>query len=625
MPAALILAAALAASLAQPVAADTRAVPDETALRYYAQQKQTARVEAETERLRRRHPGWQPPADLWTAEPGGEDEEVFWELFSAGRLAELRAALDARAKAEPGWQPSKVLRTRLAQRELRLSALDHAKAGRWTELAVLADARRTERDEADIELAWAVAEAFARTDRADEAAALLRRAMEAPGSGPDERRNTVLKAMALLPMAEVEPMLASAKPGEFDAIAIDITRARISARLHDEPNIAISAAELAAFAAYAEKAPEADQPGLVAWYAYKRRDFSEALAWFKRAIGRGGDAMIAHGLAHTLRELGLMREAEEVAYAWREPLVNNTLLFVDLLERDLTREIPPPIEPERLRRYAEVTAQTASGEGAQALAWYAYNNCQFDTALAWFSRAVAWFPKEATVYGYALALRRMKRQRAFIETVNRYDGLFPKVVDLLFQAPQDRPMPCEKAELAPFAEARGAPSGYLDLAGYGEGRVRRGQVPDPGDVAAGRHGTPAIRRSDFPIAVLMENDQRFAPSAGGLAEGASDPRWSGRPIGRPPTVARRVPGVGAMPYERFGFSLLPGFDGTDAPSDPTAAERPAPLGTLWSEQRNGPAPDDAAAAKAAPNPSPDARRAAPPARLSLSPVRTVQP
>ena len=128
--------------------------------------------------------------------------------------------------------------------------------------------------------------------------------------------------------------------------------------------------------------------------------------------------MIAHGLAHTLRRLGMVREAEEVAYAWREPLVNNVILFIDLLETDLTRQVPPYIEPERIARYAQVTLNTASGEGARALAWYAYNSCQFDAALEWFQRGVAWLPKEATVYGYALTLHASQGL-----TVTRTHGL----------------------------------------------------------------------------------------------------------------------------------------------------------------------------------------------------------
>ncbi|MCJ2032796.1 hypothetical protein [Methylobacterium sp. J-068] len=591
MRAALILALVacglIQAASAEPVAADR---PDDVALRYYAAQKRTDRVEAEIERLRRRHPGWQPPADLWTAEPGGEDEGPLWDLLGAGRLADLRAGLAERRRAEPGWTPSAALTRALARRDLRLEAVTLAKSARWIELARLVDARRADLDPGEAELGWAAAEAWGRTERGPEAFDWLKRMMVAPGLGPEERRVTLLRAMAFLPMGEVDRLVAQARPGEAEPIRIDLTRGRISAVLHDEAGQSVDVNDRIAFEAYAEAAPDPNQSALVAWLAYKGRDLPVALTWFKRAIARGGDAMVAHGLAHTLRELGLRREAEDVAYAWREPLVNNTLLFIDLLEGDLTREIPPAIEPERLTRYAQVTAATASGEGAQALAWYAYNNCQFDTALGWFKRAVAWFPKEATVYGYALTQRRLHQQRAFIETVNRYDGLFPKVVDLLFQPASDHPMPCEQAAARRVARpvAVAPTSGYLDLSAPNEpvAAGRRGRVPDPDDLGASAASTPQVRRSDFPVPVPMENDLRVAPS--GTASAVAELRWPARALGRPATIARRVPGVGAMPYERYGFSLKPAWNGEDGPSAPTAAEKPAPNGSLWADQHAAP-------------------------------------
>ena len=89
--------------------------------------------------------------------------------------------------------------------------------------------------------------------------------------------------------------------------------------------------------------------------------------------------------------------------------------------------------------------ETESGEGAQALAWYAYNTCQYPLALQWFERANAWLPKEATVYGYALALQRMRkadavpRHQSTVTTVS-----FPKVVALAFDDGTRRPPPaCE--------------------------------------------------------------------------------------------------------------------------------------------------------------------------------------
>ena len=175
--------------------------------------------------------------------------------------------------------------------------------------------------------------------------------------------------MAILRMKDVEELIAMAKVdsrgrNELDVIAIDITRGRISAYLHDERSEPIPEAELKSFEDYARKDKDPNQPGLAAWYYYKNKVFTQALEWFKFALESGGDSMIAHGLAHSLRELGMYRETEEVAYAWREPLVNNAILFIDILERDLTREIPTFIEPERLLRYAQVTMDNAAGEGA---------------------------------------------------------------------------------------------------------------------------------------------------------------------------------------------------------------------------------------------------------------------
>ncbi|MGO8610079.1 hypothetical protein ACC848_44830, partial [Rhizobium johnstonii] len=50
---------------------------------------------------------------------------------------------------------------------------------------------------------------------------------------------------------------------------------------------------------------------------------------------------------------------------------------------------------------------------------------------------------------------------------------------------------------------------------------------------------------------------------------------------RPPLVARRVNGAGAMPSERYGFALLPGYNGLDKPEGLS----PPPPGTLWQDQQ----------------------------------------
>jgi cellulose synthase operon protein C len=606
-----------AASLLAPAGSPAVASPainsepvDETALRYYASLKQTSRVEAETRRLSRLNPDWRPPADLWTSRPGNADEGPLWELFSADRLSDLRQAIEERRSKDPGWTPSSDLAQKLLRKELRAKILAGKSVGRWAEIATAADQGRFESDTSDVEILWDISDAYARTKRPADAMRVLTSILKAR-SDPKERVATIQKAIAILPMADAERLIvmanAEASEGpEFEALRIDITRARISAFLHDEPANDVSAAELARFKEYARTATDPNQPGLVAWYGLKRNDLRDALEWFKSSIAQGGDATIAHGLAHTLRKLGQLREAEEVAYAWREPSAGNAILFIDILADQLTQSVPQPFEARRITRYAEVTLQTGSGEGAQALAWYAYNSCQFDVALDWFRHGVAWFPKEATVFGYALTLRRLKRHAEFVEIVNRYDGLFPKVLTLLFPEGRNlQPSPCDTGRVARAARPAQKAGEYLDLRSALPGRpdddlarrvdpagapaslrVQRLNIPKPLNVSANiNNNVPLIKRADFPVAVLFENPLRF-PSTGRAPGAESSAEWRERDAPANVTVARRVPGVGPMPYERFGMTLQRGWNGIDQPSYVQAAELQAPLGTLWHAEKS---------------------------------------
>ncbi len=405
-----------------PVEGDGRG-PDETALRYYAGLNQKARVNAEAARLKRLFPHWRAPEDLY--EPvaaSGEDEQALWDLFGADKIDELKVAIAERERAEQGWKPSAELLKKIESKALRLRILALWKQGRLDDVLATVRAEGTG-DQADIELRWTIAEVNARMKKTSESVALYKDILET-ASVPKDRMATIHKAMDNLRITDLEPLIAQARidgsgRSEFEPIAIDITRARISAFLHDERAEPIPGAEFRRFEEYARGVKDSNQSGLVAWHHYKTKAFREALEWFKLALERGGDAMIAHGLAHSLRELGMTLEAAEVAFAWREPLINNAILFIDVLERDLTKPVPPFIEPERLHRYGQVTMDMASGEGAQALGWYAYNSCQYEAAYEWFQRAVAWYPKEATVYGLALSSRKAKK-KDFYDIVNRY-------------------------------------------------------------------------------------------------------------------------------------------------------------------------------------------------------------
>jgi len=622
----------------KPVAIDTRPGPDAYALRYYASLNQTARVDAELARLKRLYPDFEPPTDLYAQAASAEDEGPLWALYSADRLEELRAAIEAHAAETPGWKPSADLMLKLRRKELRFRLSPLAAEGRWREIAALLDTLDADPAENDVDIRWIIAEAYARTRREALAAAQFKQILSDYGDRKIQIA-TVQKAIGLLRMSDVEKLLLAMRPDAdgapaYRSIMLDITRQRMAAFLHDERAEEVPAADVAAFEAQARDGGKADQLGLVAWYDYKRRDFQDALEWFKAAIANGGDAMIAHGLAHTLRARGQLREAEEVAYAWREPLVNNSILFVDLLERDLTRAAPPYIEPARLARYARVAMETASGEGAQALAWYAYNSCQLDVALFWFERAVAWLPKDASVFGYALTLQRLRRGKEFYELANRYDGLDSKLIELLFpDGYYHPPTPCSGKDAGKMHGASlrttqypvpgpalipGAAPNY-DQTAWSSPITDQKNASRPGDDAAPDEtrlaGALRNLKGKFPSAVMPENPLRFPPLA---ATGRSAPAQRPDPALRPdptrglaPLVARRVPGIGAMPYERYGFGLLPGWNGIDVATWPPASEQRAPAGSQWSEQAADPAQRAAA---------PPAPFAGPAAGMTLAPV-----
>ena len=603
--------------------------PDESALRYYVALNQTGRANVEIQRLARLYPGWVPPVDLFEMDTSSRDEDVFWDMFAAEKLPELRAAIETRKRDDPGWQPSRDLVVKLRRKELRSRIAAFWKDGRWQDLV---DYIKTDGydEDTDVDLLWTVAEAYGRTKQVGNAVGVYRSILGA-SQDPAARLATIQKAMAILRMADVEPLIAMGRvrsdgKSEFEPIMVDIVRQRISAFLHDERAAPIPAEELAKFQVFAREAEDSNQSGLVAWYYYKTKAYRDALDWFKVALERGGDAMIAHGLAHSLRSLDMRRETEEVAYAWREPLVNNLILFIDILERDLTQENPPFIEPERLARYARVTMDVGSGEGAQGLGWYAYNSCQYTVALEWFGRAMAWFPKEATAYGYAMTLKRLKRQKDFFEVVNRWDGLFPQLLEIIFPDGQYHPptacdlqaqqqlAPAQQAVGAPYAQAYVVPGATPGMqGGYGQqpygqqpygqppsGQPRysqqammgsytapRGQPPVPAP-QFGALQLPKLDPKEFPINVDPENPLRFAAAITGARSGTAQffpPPSLHEPFrGLRSLVANRVSGVGAMPYERYGFSLLPGVDGLNAPSNPAHGKQPAPAGTLWATE-----------------------------------------
>lgn len=544
----------LPAALVLVLAASPAAAQDETALRYYASQGRRDRAEAEIRRLQAVHPGWQAPADLWTARPGGPDEAPLWRLFAADRMDDLDAAIADRQRREPGWQPSGDLAGKISRKRLRMTVLAAAAEGRWQ------DAGRAvagiDPGISDLEFAWTVAEARARSGLLPEAEAAYRTLL-ASDLPAESRRVTLLKSLAVLPMKLVDDLLVAAQAGpaplDLEPIRGDIVRARASAAMRDEETRALTPAETALLRDEARRSGNGPALAFVAWYAVARQDHADAVAWFRQALAVGGDPLVAHGLAQSLLRLGQREEARDVAHAWSDRLAHNAILFIDLMAEDLSAVPPLPVPPARLDQVARVTLRTASGEGAQALGWYAWNSCDAAAALPWFERAVAWHPREGAVLGLGLALQRLGRRKDAAELANRYDGLFPKVVALVMRQSGSGTDVC-KATAGGLAAARDV----------------RPVLPRPGAAEVA-----TFMKGEYPLGVAPENPLRVEAGAAGRS-------MLTKPAGpAAPKVARRGGGVGPMPYEGAGLALLPAWNGQEAPASVAADQVPPVPGTRW--------------------------------------------
>ena len=281
---------------------------DESALRYYAGQKNRTRVEAEIKRLRDLHPTWKPPANLY-ATGSGNDEQPLWDLFGAGRMDELRFAIQAREKKEAGWRPSADLLTKMAHHEAAAGLIALSKSKEWARLLEDANTHAEILTCSTIDLDWRVAEAFA-------SLGLLQRAYEVDAAiltnckNRDERLATVRKAVELLASADVEKLIAMGQPladgsGEFDAVKLDLARQRLGRVLAGTDHEEVPKASLEALGQATLQSGDPADAALLGWYAFGREHWAEADGWFKLGLaGSGGDSKLAEGHALALSKLG---------------------------------------------------------------------------------------------------------------------------------------------------------------------------------------------------------------------------------------------------------------------------------------------------------------------------------
>jgi cellulose synthase operon protein C len=462
-----------AAAETGPPNAPTNAPIDETALRYFARQGDTRRLDAEIARLRSLYPDWTPPQDPLKPAPVVDPQlDRMWRLYAQGKFEAAREAIATRQSAEAGWVAPKDLLDRLAIAETRdrlVNASDAKQYGMVIQIAATTPSLRTC---GDVDVLWRVAEAFVRTDRQPRAVDAYRYILTNCTNGP-ERIATIEKVATLLPRQDLAPLFELAHPGaeadEFRSIREDFARRAVAAGGTDA-KADVSEEDVATLERLADAGHSADDPMLLGWYFLRRGDATQAERWFRISYDRQNAAASAQGLALALLELKKPAEAEALSARWRDANDDAGKVYMAAATELLAQQPPPVIASDVIARIVEAVAKRHDPAAAQELGWYSRAYSQDETAAQWFAAALAWKPDdEPSAFGLAVVDSVLHRRDALKALAPVWRERSPRILALVDPA---------AARVAAAASASLGQAGVTEAAPQ-QGAAARGYAPAP--------------------------------------------------------------------------------------------------------------------------------------------------
>jgi cellulose synthase operon protein C len=391
---------------AQPTATAAPQV-DESALRYFAAQGDTARLNAEIARLKALYPSWIPPENPLAIAPVGDPQlENMWKLYSEARYAEVRKAIVDRQQAEAGWQPPANLLEMLDMAEARIKLVNASNLKQYATVIEVAAANSGLLTCSEVDTLWRVAEAFASTDRDNRARDAYMYVLN-NCTEENERLATVQKAAALLPPAMIDELLAKEQTKadgtlEFEPVKNDLAR-QFVANGGDDAKLTVPPTYVSRLERLAETDGLASDALLLGWYYILRENVTDAEKWFRKAHDKENSASASQGLALALLARDKPQEAEEIMYEWRDASDDAHKTYLAATANLLALEPPVPLDAEVLKRIGEETVKAKDPATAQEFGWYARAFQQPQLAIQWFTTALGWkADDEPSAYGLAL-------------------------------------------------------------------------------------------------------------------------------------------------------------------------------------------------------------------------------
>jgi len=408
---------------------------DETALRYFARQGDTRRLEAEIARLKALYPDWVPPADP-LAVPSNSDPrlDAMWRLYSEGKYAEIRKAIADAQAADPAFQPSQDLLDRVAVGESRQRLVNASDLKQFETVVQIGAATPSLLTCGDVDVLWRLAEAFAQTERPDRARDAYLYVLK-NCNDPAERVATVDKALPLLSRDHIEELLAEERvgadgKGEFTTARTDLLRRNVAAG-GKEPREAVAVADVAALKLIFDRDGLASDALLLGWYYLRADNASDAEIWFRRALEKGDGAEVSQGLSLALLELKRPADAEAALFRWRDESDDVRKVYLAAVDNLLAQQPPPDLTPDVLNRMVAAVGAAKDAAAAQQFGWYAHALGQEQTAVQWFAAALAWKPdEEPAAYGLALVSHQLGDKARVAELQRQWAGRSERIANL---------------------------------------------------------------------------------------------------------------------------------------------------------------------------------------------------
>lgn len=416
----------------QPAPAQARVI-DESALRFYAGQGDTARVAAEVRRLKTLHPQWQPPQNLFDAAASSVDEQPFWQLLADKRFDELREQIALTQSQKPSYVPSADLAAKLVQAEARKGIVDAGNAQDWHLVIDLASEAQDLLVCREIDLLWRVAEAYSGIGDANRAVEVYRYILTNCDNSR-ERLATLQKASVALPSQTIQELIAAGRrrggsAGEYETVTLDLIRRGAGKAAGGDTSQMPSERDIKLLEASARRG-QAEDASVLGWLAFSRKDYTAARDWFTLATKTPGNAKATEGLILAIRNGGALDQAEALAYQHRDldPLIRK--LFVEIVASDITGPTAKALTPERQARLEDFVSRDNSALGAQALGWSLYNAGRFEPARDWFEKSMTWTPSEVAAVGLVVAAQRSGDRAKSAAVIARYKEQYPAVASL---------------------------------------------------------------------------------------------------------------------------------------------------------------------------------------------------